>query len=669
MTMVWTALAKRIGLAQRFFQKYEAEYAATSPAMLPSSPVSTAPEVYRDMPSTRSAAGRVNYLYDQVPHHQGQLPAGYDPNTEWLPFHVKVPAYLERGFPSRGPEDRPSTVYYSPGGERRELEVSSRSSHGAGPEFQLPEDDRKGPPASRNSERGLRPNRPEKSVPASSAKADRPPPEKRPARRDPQEHWGLGSPSHGLLAAETPYKKAEEFFVPRSPTGTRRETAVPGSDLPNPLQGLASAAPYGFPNDSISQAPIFRSKGKGVPRRSTATAARIQLEEVPEVDEESFHSTHRRDPPPHFAFDARGFPTGQEPRPEPETRARERGRSGSVPSRHAEESSRSPARRRTARPRTGRDDRDPSDGDDSSSDDEGSRRGRRPHPPRRRRSPSPNRPGPGSPSRPPGRGGGGGDSGGGGGGGGDGGDRSFPFVAPGAPYGTMVPTIEPKLKLESLPTWDGNYDTAVEYFWDVGQLASLLGWLPQALGFWLPSRLKAGSPVQRWFSIQSSARQADMRSHYMNYLRAIKERYLGKKWQLLMNIEYENQSFRQAGHERESPQSFLGRRVQWTRMLANADDGGPLEVFLVMRKAPIRWSAILVLENISSIEELYEKVNEHDESLVDAVRKDAPDVVTLKNLGAALKHLGWSSAEGGTSRRSHRANLTEADDSLGAGGG
>jgi hypothetical protein len=64
----------------------------------------------------------------------------------------------------------------------------------------------------------------------------------------------------------------------------------------------------------------------------------------------------------------------------------------------------------------------------------------------------------------------------------------------------MVPTIDPKLKLEALPEWDGSHDTAVDYFWEVYQIASLLGWLPRALGFWLPTRLVKGSQVTRYSS-------------------------------------------------------------------------------------------------------------------------------------------------------------------------
>jgi hypothetical protein len=87
----------------------------------------------------------------------------------------------------------------------------------------------------------------------------------------------------------------------------------------------------------------------------------------------------------------------------------------------------------------------------------------------------------------------------------------------------MVPTIEPKLKVETLPEWDGNQDTAIDYFWEVGEMATLMGWVPKALGFWLPSRLKKGSPVQMWFSTLSRRCQADMREHYLTYLQVIKD--------------------------------------------------------------------------------------------------------------------------------------------------
>jgi hypothetical protein len=123
-----------------------------------------------------------------------------------------------------------------------------------------------------------------------------------------------------------------------------------------------------------------------------------------------------------------------------------------------------------------------------------------------------------------------------------------------------------------------------------------------------------------------------------------------------MNLEFENQSFRQEGHEKESPQKFLGRRIKMVRILANTDDGGPLEVFLVMCRAPLVWSTILVLENIHSSEDLFGKVNDHYLALIDAVKRESSDTVTINNLASTLRRMGFT-----PNHNARRANLTSAD--------
>ena len=162
------------------------------------------------------------------------------------------------------------------------------------------------------------------------------------------------------------------------------------------------------------------------------------------------------------------------------------------------------------------------------------------------------------------------------------------------PYGTNVPTIKAVLKHENLPTWDGNHETAIKYFWKVQQLASLGGWIPQALGCWLWNSLKAGSKVQVWFSTLTGLKQSRMRSHYIYYLKGIKELFLGKKWQMQMNVIFKSQAFRQPGHEREAPSMFIARRIMYTRMLVTVKQGSPMEVFIIMQKAPISWGPIII---------------------------------------------------------------------------
>ncbi|KII82683.1 hypothetical protein PLICRDRAFT_181168 [Plicaturopsis crispa FD-325 SS-3] len=80
--------------------------------------------------------------------------------------------------------------------------------------------------------------------------------------------------------------------------------------------------------------------------------------------------------------------------------------------------------------------------------------------------------------------------------------------------------------------------------------------------------------------------------------------------------DYNNQSFRQTGHERESPQEFIMRRIMHTRMLVHSDYGGPEEVRMVMMRAPLPWKHLLVVESIRSTAILLLRAVENEASLI-----------------------------------------------------
>ncbi|EDR02101.1 uncharacterized protein LACBIDRAFT_309988 [Laccaria bicolor S238N-H82] len=240
---------------------------------------------------------------------------------------------------------------------------------------------------------------------------------------------------------------------------------------------------------------------------------------------------------------------------------------------------------------------------------------------------------------------------------------------PPAPYGNFIPTVKTDIKLEQLPTWDGNHDMAIEYFWKIQQLAAMKGYLPQALGYWLWMNLKEDSTVHMWFAMCSHEQQEYMRSHYVAYMRGIKEGYLGRTWQMKMNATYENQSFRQAGHEREDPGKFIIRRIMYTRMLVNGDMGGPLEIFLVMQRAPISWGPVINIDSIRSSSMLFSRVTEHSRALIHTSRIENSQVVTADNLAYMLRRIGISGSTDRTlasdrattssTRFNKRANVTE----------
>ncbi|EDR09763.1 uncharacterized protein LACBIDRAFT_325548 [Laccaria bicolor S238N-H82] len=133
-----------------------------------------------------------------------------------------------------------------------------------------------------------------------------------------------------------------------------------------------------------------------------------------------------------------------------------------------------------------------------------------------------------------------------------------------------------------------------------------------------------------------------MRTHYLHYLKGIKDNYLGRTWQITMNRKYEGQSFRQEGFERESPPAYIVRRIMYTRMLVASDDGGPTEVYLVMQKAPISWGPILNLETVRSTSLLYSRATDHELALVHAAKYESTNVLTSDNLLYTLRKLGIS---------------------------
>lgn len=81
----------------------------------------------------------------------------------------------------------------------------------------------------------------------------------------------------------------------------------------------------------------------------------------------------------------------------------------------------------------------------------------------------------------------------------------------------------------------------------------------------------------------------------------------------------------------------------YTRMLTSAKPGGKLEISLIMRRAPISWKTILVLESIKSMKTLYTMVVDHEDALLEAWKRKvtSTSAITVENLLPNLRRLGW----------------------------
>ncbi|KAJ7827585.1 hypothetical protein B0H13DRAFT_2373717 [Mycena leptocephala] len=254
----WLALHRRMQLAQSFLEKYEQNFQVSEENMRATSPVSTNPEVYNRWPATKPSSVQLMYLFDNVRHHHAQLLKGYDRDTDDLLHHLRAPEHLRRAFPERGPEDYPSTVYYSSSGERMER------IHPSQPELESKEETYSmGAPVTVTrigradhvvEHLGLSDeDREEEEVRVHQVPVE-------------SEYWKGPNTSQASLADKTPFKSPNQFFLPRSPSSLNKNFRIPGPDLPDPLRGMASSS-YGLSTESISQAMrTHRSQLKADPR-------------------------------------------------------------------------------------------------------------------------------------------------------------------------------------------------------------------------------------------------------------------------------------------------------------------------------------------------------------------------------------------------------------------
>ena len=585
MNAAWKAVRLRIELGTKALKKYVAEYKQAPDDNLILSPLSTLPDLYNELEGLDDSDQKLRYLYSNIPHHQDQLTdegrtSLQRARSSWV--HVlRMPAGIRDAFRL----DEKPTPKPTPTARTDSLPPISVPK-GKGREIEVK------PPASSTARRTTETSHMRKSdAPQTSSESI----------------W---------MGTETPFKSANSWFVePGKSNRSKQEGSSRQKTLTQDiLLGIAT------PQSNLPASGPSTWKGREIPPHLPSTqrapTAAYEAQNLAQEREDSREGGH---------FDSSSRRHGQDEQQREDDGPPEDSSDGDSSSSHrSHRSNRRRHRSRTPRPRRrrsstprprrarrGADDDDgggSSDGSDTdtscksrSSSSSASRSSRS----RRSRTKKPE-------------------------------DDVI------IPYGTIPPTIKSELKPEDLPSWDGNPKTAITYFWKVQERATLGGYIPAALGYWLWMKLKEGSDVQGWFSTLPSHEQAQMRGHWVDYLRGIKEGYLGRQWQFDIGEEYKSQYFREPGHENELPKSFIARRIMYTRMLVKSDNGGPLEVHLVMARAPLAWRTILVLEHIKSTSLLYTKASEHQESLLTISKSRPSTTITTENLVATLRRMGYT---------------------------
>jgi hypothetical protein len=108
------ALRIQIQLGMKNFEKYSAQFKHNT---VQTSPVSTVPELYTDLPETGNSMEQLKKFYEKIPHHQAQLSKQTRKTLkniwDWDTI-IPTPTLLAIAFPGvRIPEANPSILYYN----------------------------------------------------------------------------------------------------------------------------------------------------------------------------------------------------------------------------------------------------------------------------------------------------------------------------------------------------------------------------------------------------------------------------------------------------------------------------------------------------------------------------------------------------------------------------
>ncbi|KAI5896020.1 uncharacterized protein SCHCODRAFT_01051815, partial [Schizophyllum commune H4-8] len=177
------------------------------------------------------------------------------------------------------------------------------------------------------------------------------------------------------------------------------------------------------------------------------------------------------------------------------------------------------------------------------------------------------------------------------------------------------PTIQTSLKMDVIPSWDGDRRTVVSYVWPFFEVANSGGNLRQAVAHWAWMRFEKGSPIFQWYLTLSEDIKRFMKLDAYNFIDVIKQQYLGPQWMKDMAVEFQLQSFREPKHRHELPSAFVNRRILDARSLGFAVENSVEEVKLILSVAPADWDTKLIPSTISSTDELKARVIQHEKSL------------------------------------------------------
>ncbi|KAH6903972.1 hypothetical protein BKA70DRAFT_1432929 [Coprinopsis sp. MPI-PUGE-AT-0042] len=169
-----------------------------------------------------------------------------------------------------------------------------------------------------------------------------------------------------------------------------------------------------------------------------------------------------------------------------------------------------------------------------------------------------------------------------------------------------------KLKVDTIPTWDGNLDTLVRWMSKVNRLSNKSPLLHQQLGALVPSRLTGNAEV--WYYSLPLLTRDRYEEDWTNMKNGIAAYYMNRSFTEKQKIKANKAHYRDYSHSRETPSEYFIRKVELLQFSYNYSDSETISE--IMAGAPTLWTSILTPHLYDDLVAFQQALKFHEETLL-----------------------------------------------------
>lgn len=176
------------------------------------------------------------------------------------------------------------------------------------------------------------------------------------------------------------------------------------------------------------------------------------------------------------------------------------------------------------------------------------------------------------------------------------------------------PQFDMKLKLDTIPPWDGNPDSLRRWLLKLNSLSKRSSVIFKQLGTLVPTRLTGSA--ETWYYSQSAETRERIEADWGTLRAAIGEYFMNHTFLDKQKAQANKVLYRNAGNVRESPSEYVIRKLELLQFVYNYTDSELINE--IMEGAPSYWTPIVTPHLYQTLEQYQLAVKFHEDSLVRA---------------------------------------------------